>query len=227
MVRPEDLVIHLGDVFIGKKEGWFAIKDQLPGRKWLVRGNHDRHSNIWWMTQGGFDAACDSFEFRGAYLTHKPARELAPGCIYNVFGHLHNIWNGFHPDDPKDVPDSEENFISRKGRLWHPWQRLLAVEYTDYKPVDFDHFISHPEKYQATGPKAKQNAKKSDRNSRMATRAGHGDIVDGKFTCDSRTGIYVPNGADSRDPGGVGTPSTDLDNSGSDTTGIRLEADRE
>jgi hypothetical protein len=36
--------------------------------------------------------------------------------------------------------------------LLHPWQRLFAVEYTDYRPVEFDKFIHRPDKYQARGP---------------------------------------------------------------------------
>ena len=45
VVQPSDLVIHVGDVFIGKREGWEAIYPTLPGRKILIRGNHDWHHN--------------------------------------------------------------------------------------------------------------------------------------------------------------------------------------
>src|SRR5579859_3947400 len=44
------------------------------------------------------------------------------------------------------------NFNPTK-QLKHPWQRLFAVEYTDYRPVEFNKFIAHPEKYQARGPR--------------------------------------------------------------------------
>jgi hypothetical protein len=36
--------------------------------------------------------------------------------------------------------------------LKHPWQRLFAIEYTDYRPVEFNKFVSHPDKYQSRGP---------------------------------------------------------------------------
>lgn len=62
IVKPDDLVIHLGDVQIGKKSDW--IMPSLPGRKILVRGNHDRQwSNLRWM-KAGFDFACDGMMFR-------------------------------------------------------------------------------------------------------------------------------------------------------------------
>ena len=142
LVRDIDTLIHLGDVGIGKFEDW---KDIIPGwkcRKVLVRGNHDeKHSCQWWMDKGGFDFACDAMIYRGMWLTHKPAKSLPEGCVYNIHGHLHNIWHGFHPGDYND----------QQKKLFNPWQRLFAIEYTNFQPVEFDHFISHPDKYLARG----------------------------------------------------------------------------
>jgi calcineurin-like phosphoesterase family protein len=149
-VKPEDLVIHLGDVMIGKRDDRLRF---LPGRKILVRGNHDRaQSNTWWMEKGAFDFACDGFMFRNVWLTHEPANALPEGALYNVHGHLHNIWDGFHKPERLER-DKEVLGIDPTKQLKHPWQRLFATEYTDYRPVEFNKFISHPEKYQATGPR--------------------------------------------------------------------------
>jgi len=146
-VKPEDSVIHLGDVFIGKPEGWAAIYPLLPGRKILVRGNHDRNRSVSWWMDNGFDFACDSMIFRGMWLTHEPAKTLPAGTQLNIHGHLHNIWHGFHKNDP----ETNEAFTHKK--LYNPWQRLFAVEYTEYRPVEFDKFVNHPGKFQATGPR--------------------------------------------------------------------------
>src|SRR5690242_5830686 len=76
LLRPQDTTICLGDVAIGNKK---AVKDMLapiPGRKILIRGNHDtQHSCQWWMNNG-FDFACDAMIYRGMWLTHKPAKVL-------------------------------------------------------------------------------------------------------------------------------------------------------
>lgn len=40
-MNPGDLVIHLGDVYFGPAGGWEDLIFNLPGRKILVRGNHD------------------------------------------------------------------------------------------------------------------------------------------------------------------------------------------
>jgi calcineurin-like phosphoesterase family protein len=151
-VKPEDTLIHLGDVGISKAENWEWMIRLWPGRKILIRGNHDRqHSCTWWM-EHGFDFACDSMMFRNWWLTHEPANQLpwteGEHCQGNIHGHLHNIWHGFgaHIED------------LNSGRLKNPWQRLFAVEYTNYTPICFDKFVSHPDKYQARGPHGKENS---------------------------------------------------------------------
>jgi calcineurin-like phosphoesterase family protein len=150
LVKLDDVVIHLGDVAIGDLAASREIIDRLNGRKILVRGNHDRkHSNTWWMTKGGFTFSCDSMVFRGCWLTHEPAQFLPDGCNLNIHGHLHNIWHGFHPNASVDQAEEEE--MKQFKKLKHPWQRLFACEYTNYCPVEFETFVSHPDKYFSRG----------------------------------------------------------------------------
>ena len=150
-VKPEDTVIHLGDVQIGKKSEW--IMPNLPGRKILIRGNHDRSQSVSWWMEHGFDFACDALMFRNCWLTHEPAQQLPwktmedSGMGINIHGHLHNIWHGFAPNA------GDERDATEQKRLRNPWQRLFAIEYTNYCPIEFDEFVSKPEKYQAKGPK--------------------------------------------------------------------------
>lgn len=133
VVKPGDLVIHLGDVAIGNRRKVIDILAELPGRKVLVRGNHDRqHGTDWWMDQG-FAFACDGMKYRNCWLTHEPSTSLADGCQINIHGHLHNFDQNHHPE-------------CNQGK---PFQRLLAVEYTNYYPVNFDKFVAHPDKYKA------------------------------------------------------------------------------
>lgn len=147
-VSWNDTVIHLGDVAIGPKQ---LVEDQirrLAGRKILVRGNHDRNSsNSWWMDHG-FDFSCDGLRFQNCWLTHEPDTSRAGGCDLNIHGHLHNIWHGFAPNagDEKDAAEQKH--------LRNPWQRLFAIEYTNFYPIEFQEFIDHPDRYQARRPSA-------------------------------------------------------------------------
>lgn len=143
-VGDDDLVIHLGDVLIGDRRSAKEILGGLPGRKALVRGNHDKKYSVTWWMRNGFDFACDRMEFRGCLLTHRPASSLREGLQLNIHGHLHNVWHGFA---------SDEDYKGPRGALVNIWQRLFALEYTDYRPVEFGKFIHHPGKYQTMGPK--------------------------------------------------------------------------
>jgi calcineurin-like phosphoesterase family protein len=151
-------LIHLGDVGISNPKDWIWMVRLWPGRKILIRGNHDRKKSCaWWVETAGFDACCDGMLFRGCWLTHEPAQSLPEGAYLNVFGHLHNIWDGFHRDeDGNRVPS--DNVRAKPQALKWPWQRLFALEYCNYAPIEFEHFISHPDKYQSRGP-IKQGAK--------------------------------------------------------------------
>jgi len=75
LVVPEDLVIHLGDVILGRNHTLSAIMRCLPGRKVLIIGNHDRESATFYMRHG-FDFACESMVFRKVLLTHTHRHRL-------------------------------------------------------------------------------------------------------------------------------------------------------
>ncbi len=140
-VKPEDTVIHLGDVAIGPRQLCEFQVRSLTGKKILVRGNHDqRGSNSWWMDHG-FDFCCDALVYNDCWLTHEPAKSLPDGCKLNIHGHLHNLWG---------KKDHKTQIVHIK--LYEPWQRLFSIEYTDYYPIEFQEFIDHPDKYQASGP---------------------------------------------------------------------------
>lgn len=143
-VTPKDTVIHLGDVAIGPREHIEGQIRSLNGRKILVRGNHDLHGSLSWWCDRGFDFACDAMTFRNVLLTHHPS-DVKFGCELNVHGHLHNVWDGFRKE--RIVATNKLNF---------PWQRLFALEYTNYCPIEFNEFISHPDRYQSRGPRKKE-----------------------------------------------------------------------
>ena len=129
-VAWNDTVIHLGDVAIGHLS---LVENQLrslSGNKILIRGNHDRaKSNSWWMDHG-FNFSCDGMRFQGHWLTHEPDTSRASGCDLNIHGHLHNIWHGFASNA------GDEKAATKEKHLRNPWQRLFAVEYTDYYPIE-------------------------------------------------------------------------------------------
>lgn len=94
VVGPDDQVLHLGDLVLGKRadaEALLSGENELPGRKYLIKGNHDKRSRSFYkglgfevidpfvMSHGGWD-----FHF-----THYPMKSVPVKAI-NVHGHIHN-----------------------------------------------------------------------------------------------------------------------------------------
>jgi calcineurin-like phosphoesterase family protein len=89
LIKPEDIVYHLGDVIFGnKKELEYFIKD-LPGTKVLVRGNHDKSHSDNFFIGAGFDIVCKEIHVKNFILSHKPVL-IDEGKI-NIHGHFHNM----------------------------------------------------------------------------------------------------------------------------------------
>lgn len=101
-VYSDDILIHLGDVSLYDDVKWHTLlRNQVVGKHWLVRGNHDKKS-LTWYTSHGWDFVADRIDLnvfgKRIALTHKP---LPPSAIdeidINVHGHHHNTLH--HPED--------------------------------------------------------------------------------------------------------------------------------
>ncbi len=89
LVQPSDVVLWVGDVFLGPVERSQEILDQLPGRHLLVRGNHDRSAAA--MARLGFVVAADMALWmadRVVRVSHKP--EPVGSGEFRLHGHTHS-----------------------------------------------------------------------------------------------------------------------------------------
>lgn len=120
LVQPHDLVYHLGDVILGMNGTLGSILSDLPGTKFLVRGNHDHESNGWYLRHG-FSFVAQGILHGGVWLTHAPQTQLPDGAVLNVHGHLHN------------------DHVRAAALPEHC--KVLVLEDTDYAPVEFDKFV--------------------------------------------------------------------------------------
>lgn len=123
---PSDaLLIHLGDVCIGNDAKWhddIINSTEEVYRRILVRGNHDHKSDSWYLSHG-WDFVCEEFVARyfqkNILFSHRPQADREY-IDYNIHGHLHNT--GHHEGGGKNC-------------------RLLALEHTNYKPVNLEKFL--------------------------------------------------------------------------------------
>ena len=139
---PEDgIVFHLGDFAHGNAHLWNDILSVLPGRKFLILGNHDMK---WSMAKGNNLFPClrpnymGHFEFVAQQMTiridgqtvmlnHNPF--LCYGGSYRdvwqLFGHVHS---GSASHTGLDHP---------RLRMLFPLQYDVGVDNNDFRPVSF------------------------------------------------------------------------------------------
>ena len=129
VVRPEDKVYHLGDVYMGdgfSREYTSHLLSRLNGHKRLILGNHDNGKDQ--LLQRHFEKidVWRMFPEYGLLLTHVPVHpaslrrgatgnEKDPPMLKNIHGHTHNFGE---PD--KDT----KNY------------KCVCVELIDYTPVN-------------------------------------------------------------------------------------------
>ena len=122
VVGKQDLILMLGDLSFANKEKTIEYCDQLRGRKYMVRGNHDGNS-ISWYKDCGFTVVEPIYKrFKDKYdnyttvlFTHIPVLDL-PEKWYNIHGHLHgNNHRGEKPTNRHfDVSVEPLNYIPIK-----------------------------------------------------------------------------------------------------------------
>ena len=93
-IRPQDVLIHLGDVIWGNKHQLIEINKQIPGRKILVRGNHDKTHSDTFFYNSGFSLVCQQLMIDNIILSHMPielSEDYISKGVINIHGHFHNM----------------------------------------------------------------------------------------------------------------------------------------
>ena len=136
VVRPEDIVFHLGDFGFCGSLRLREIVDQLNGKIYLITGNHDRK-----MLN---DGTIKSFEFVGPelyitvnsqriYLNHKPYL-----CFDGSYGRKDKTWTWQlfgHVHSGPLVGDSGLDI--NRLRMLFPTQYDVGVDNNSFTPISF------------------------------------------------------------------------------------------
>ncbi len=111
-------VFFLGDFSFYGKDRTTEICNLLNGNKKLIKGNHDTHSNKYYV-DCGFDQVYDFPIIVENFwiLSHEPIELKSDYPFFNIHGHIHN------------------NIIYEGKSLTH---YCVSVEQTNYKPLDFE-----------------------------------------------------------------------------------------
>lgn len=141
-VKQDDILIHLGDFCIGNDNFWHEkFMVDVACKKWLVRGNHDRKSNSWYLSHGWDwvgESYTDTYFGKKILFSHTPL-PINESYIWNIHGHFHNTLHRLL-EKQWVSPDEEKRNEKDLGNLT-PKHKLLSIEYTEYKPVNLKEFI--------------------------------------------------------------------------------------
>ncbi len=85
-IRPEDTTVLLGDISwaldLAQARADFAWIDRIPGRKIILKGNHD----YWWSTAGKFQKFCKENAFENQYILNNNHYEYEGWAICGTRG---------------------------------------------------------------------------------------------------------------------------------------------
>lgn len=132
-VGPEDEVYILGDFFFKfrEKQEIHNILSSLNGKKYLIRGNHDK-----WANDKEFH---EHFEWiRQYYETTDEAREVI------LFHYPIAEWNGFYRNSYHlygHVHNQEQNLFINSARCFN-----VGVDVNDFEPKTLDELIELSDK---------------------------------------------------------------------------------
>ena len=96
LVKPEDVVLCVGDVTNVDAPDRLHLVEKLNGRKILIRGNHDEphsESDLYEYFQyvvGNGDGLKFEYKDIPLYATHYPTQGLRDR--FNIVGHVHGAW---------------------------------------------------------------------------------------------------------------------------------------
>lgn len=126
VVRKEDVIYFLGDVHFGTEAQLRDILCSIKGRKYLIRGNHDRWTDTKYLLCG-FSGVFDALSVANFYMTHQPV--IHHNNMINLHGHLHNL--GY--DNVKMFKQSYKQHFDSMHRLYSP-------EIENYQPRVLESF---------------------------------------------------------------------------------------
>ena len=144
VISEGDILIHLGDFCIGSDKRWHEeFFKRIPNTtRILLRGNHDKKSDGWYM-RNGWSFVCETMSnnYFGNTITFSHMPQENPRSL-NIHGHYHNnlprLLNGeYVVEGEKERNDTD--FALEKYNGFH---KLLSIEYENYKPVLLNKFIS-------------------------------------------------------------------------------------
>ena len=135
VVKPDDIVFHLGDFMFGNINRFWEFRGRLNGHIYLIHGNHDYKLMCEGNIEEGFEMITSQLNIcvdgQKIYLNHFPLLTF-DGIFkdkpsWQLFGHVHS-----NKEHPSTSPDTT--------RLTYllPFQYDVGIDNNNYTPISFN-----------------------------------------------------------------------------------------
>lgn len=140
VVTDDDVIFHLGDIAAsirGRENRLEEIFNELPGQKYLVRGNHDHKPENWYKEKLGFLDVSNYYVLGDIILTHYPLI-------------THNYQKAYEKEAIKKLKEKRDELDLKYVIHGHIHNRTLdlkdhfnvSVEMIDYSPIELNELLS-------------------------------------------------------------------------------------
>lgn len=128
-IKESDTIYHLGDLALGKSNEIKGLVNRLIGKKYLIRGNHDRWS-VSFYEELGFEvlkfAPIKLDEYK-LILSHVPIPDkIIPKGYINLHGHIHD----------KKLEDCTDSYIPKMYSKELHFN--VSADAIRYKPISIE-----------------------------------------------------------------------------------------
>lgn len=136
VVKPNDIVFHLGDFAFASNARWKQLIQALNGHIYLIVGNHDEirypGHQVFDLFEGVTSQLIVKIDGQAAYLNHYPflcyggAYRDPKQAVYALHGHVHLL--------------REHNIGKDFERMSHafPYQYDVGVDFNNYTPISWN-----------------------------------------------------------------------------------------
>lgn len=135
VVKPDDIVFHLGDFAFASNSRWKEIIQRLNGHIYLIVGNHDEIRYPGHQTFDLFEGVTTQLilkiDSQYVYLNHYPflcyggAYRSPQYCVWQLYGHVHT--------NPTDSIGKDDERV----KMCFPYQYDVGVDNNNYTPVSW------------------------------------------------------------------------------------------
>lgn len=119
-VEHDDTILHLGDVAFADIDYWVKTLEWLPGKKILIKGNHDHTRTLKKFKKIGIEVISpfvQEFDGQKIFFSHYPDEMTDLDWDINIHGHIHN------------------NGLQMEGLTLDKIYKNVSVEVMNYRPV--------------------------------------------------------------------------------------------